>query len=181
MNADFEPTLTQPSLTPPPPPTPSARRGLFRSLFWPGFAVGFLLLSLISCGGLFVATGLNRIDLEDIQGGGAVWTPPALVPTATAAAIDPATVDAPTGSFAPGELVRNITSGRVNIRQTPGHQNKLPTDIIVQVETGATMQIVEGPRLVDNLNWWLIRTESGTGMEGWVAEATQSGVTILGR
>lgn len=180
MNADFEPTLTQPSLSPPPSPTPSTNRGPLRSLFWPGFAVGFLLLSLVSCGGLFVATGLNRIGLEDIQGGGVAWTPPAIVPTATAE-VAPSPDVATSGTFTPGELVRNITSGRVNIRQTPGHQNKLPNDIIVQVDTGAILQIIEGPRMVDNLNWWLIRTEGGNGVEGWVAEATQSGVTILGR
>src|SRR5262245_45366372 len=82
MNSEFEPTLTQqPKVAPPPPPAQRTRS--LPSLFWPGFVAGFFLLSVLSCGGLVFATGLNRIDLEDIQGTGVVWTPPAVQPTAT--------------------------------------------------------------------------------------------------
>ena len=181
MNPNLEPTLTQPSTKPVTPPP--AHRGL-RSWFWPGFAAGFLLLSLLSCGGLVMATGLNRIDLEDIQGSGAVWTPPAVTPTPTLDpnAVAPAAV-AGTGAFQLGETVRNITNSRVNIRQTAGHLGKSNSDILAQLQSGDTLQIVAGPNFADGLNWWLIRyqTSDGRVVEGWVAEATQSGVQILGR
>lgn len=188
MNQDLEPTLTHQSLPTPvdaPPPNPppgTRRRSRLRSFFWPGFAAGFLLLGAVSCGGFVFATGLNRIGLNEIQGAAAGWTPPAVTPTSTpsAAALPGPPAD---GAFAPGDNVRNMTNSRVNIRQTPGHQNKPPTDILAQVEPGAALQIVAGPAPVDNLTWWLIRTQSGDGrtVEGWMAEATQSGVTILGR
>jgi hypothetical protein len=188
MDQEFEPTRTQPQLPPaaarttlvpapePPPapsPTPTPRRSSLRSLFWPGFAAGFLLLSILSCSGLVLATGLNRIDLEDIQGNGVVWTPPAIVPTDTPVAV--ATVES--------VLARNIATTRVNIRQTPGHQGKAPDDILAQIEPGDTLEILEGPMSADNLTWWRIRyqTPDGRSVEGWVAEATQSGVQILDR
>jgi hypothetical protein len=127
MNPDFEPTTA--------PPAQPARRAL-RSWFWPGFAAGFLLLSVLSCGGLAMATGLNRIDLEDIQGSGAVWTPPEVTPTAT---LDPnAAQAAPApggGLFQPGETVRNVTNSRVNLRQSPGHLGKTQADILGQLQS----------------------------------------------
>jgi hypothetical protein len=150
------------------------------SWFWPGFAAGFLLLSMVSCGGLVMATGLNRLDLAEIQGGGVVWTPPAVTPIAT----PNAAVAADTGgAFQLGESARNITGSRVNIRQTPGHLGKPDSDIVAQLQPGDTMQIVAGPASADNLVWWLIQYQAGDGrvVEGWVAEATGSGVQILGR
>jgi hypothetical protein len=182
MNPEFEPTLTQqPKVVPPPPPTQRSRR--LPSLFWPGFVAGFMLLSVLSCGGLAVATGLNRIDLEDIQGNGVVWTPPAVQPTATPDLSAPTPASVPEGAFSLGAMARNITNSRVNIRQTPGHLGKTPDDIVGQVEPGATLQIIAGPAPMDNLTWWLIRYNApdGRSIEGWVAEATQSGVQILGQ
>ena len=184
MNPDLEPTVTQqPAATPASPQPPgSSRRPRLRTWFWPGFVAGFLLLSAVSCGGLVVATGLNRIGLTEIQGA-AGWTPPAVTPTPTPDAVAALPAPVAEGAFIPGDNVRNTTNSRVNIRQTPGHQNKPPDDILAQVEPGAALQIVAGPAPADNLTWWLIRTQSGDGrtVEGWVAEATQSGVTILGR
>lgn len=174
MNPDFEPTITQPALRP-------VRRSI-RSWFWPGFAAGFLLLSLISCGGLVVATGLNRIDLEDIQGSGAVWTPPAVTPTPTTPPNVAASAATGASAFQIGESVRNVTNSRVNVRQTPGHLGKTSSDILAQLQPGDPLLIIGGPESRDNLNWWLIRYQAADGrsIEGWVAEATQSGVQILG-
>jgi hypothetical protein len=184
MNSDLEPTLTQEQVAPPPPPGSQAarRRARARTLFWPGFAAGFLLLSMLTCGGLAAATGLSRIDLEDIQGSATGWTPPSVTATPTPDVANVAPSDSPTGIFAPGAEVRNVTNSRVNIRQTPGHQGKPSSDVIGQVEPGGALQIVAGPAPADNLTWWLIRyqTPDGRSIEGWVAEATQSGVQILG-
>jgi hypothetical protein len=183
MNSDFEPTLTQEQPAPAPAVAPQVGLRPARSFFWPGFVVGFVLLNLVSCGGLFVVTGLNRIDLADIQGSGSGWTPP--TETLTSAGTPP---EAPpggneTGSFQLGETVRNVTSGRVNIRQSPGHLGKAEGDILAQLQPGDRLQIVAGPAPADNLFWWLIRytTQDGRSLEGWVAEATSSGVQILGR
>lgn len=127
-------------------------------------------------------TGLSRIDLEDIQGSAVGWTPPSVTATPTPDVASVAPSESPTGLFAPGASVRNITNSRVNIRQTPGHQGKPSADIIGQVEPGGALQIVAGPAPADNLTWWLIRYQApdGRSIEGWVAEATQSGVQILG-
>src|SRR5437868_694734 len=117
----YEPTLTQPAVPPAaPPPTPRSARRQRRSLFWPGFAAGFLLLSLLSCGGLAMTLGLNRLDLADLQHNGPTWTPQPATPTAegasaTGADTTPANNQS-TGSFQPGQVIHNLTA--VNVRRT---------------------------------------------------------------
>jgi hypothetical protein len=183
MNSNFGPTLTQEQPAPPPIAPTAASLRPPRSLFWLGFVVAFVLLNLISCGGLFVVTGLNRIDLADIQGHGSGWTPPTETPPNTGTEPEAPQADDGIGSFQLGETVRNVTNGRVNIRQSPGHLGKAAGDILAQLQSGDRLQIVAGPAPADNLSWWLIRytTQDGRSLEGWVAEATSSGVQILGR
>jgi len=156
-----------------------------RRLFWVGFLTSFLLLSAASCGGLVLSTGLNRLDLANLQGGESAWTPPIVTPTPTP---DPAITGANAGQasdglFAIGQQVRNITSSRVNIRQTPGHLGKSDSDILAQMAPGEPVAIVGGPTAIDSLVWWLIQyqTSNGRTVEGWAAEATGSGVQILGQ
>jgi hypothetical protein len=141
---------------------------------------------MVSCGGLVMATGLNGLDLADIQGSGIVWTPPAVTPTPSPPLNPPQSggnIGGGTGGFQLGETARNITGSRVNIRQTPGHLGKPDSDIVGQLQPDDTMQIVAGPAPADNLTWWLIQYQPGDGriVEGWVAEGTGSGVQILGR
>ncbi len=63
-------------------PAQKAGRHKARSLFWPGFALGFLLLASLSCGVSAAALGLNRISLDDLRGGtGPAWTPSPITPT----------------------------------------------------------------------------------------------------
>ena len=71
-----EQTLTQPVV-----PSPTPRRKRNRTLFWPGFAAGFLLLSLLSCGGLAMTMGLDRFNLTNLQEGDSMWTPQPATPT----------------------------------------------------------------------------------------------------
>ncbi|MCX6048339.1 MAG: SH3 domain-containing protein [Chloroflexi bacterium] len=172
-----ESTLTQPAV----PPTP-ARRKRNRTLFWPGFAAGFLLLSLLSCGGLAMTMGLDRINLTSLQEGDPAWTPQPATPTVEGAqAAEPdsnATPDQASGAFRIGETVRNITNSPVNIRQSPGYLGKLPSDVINVIRPGDTIEIIAGPSPGDKLTWWRIRYN---GTEGWVAEATASNVQILGK
>ena len=128
--------------------------------------------------------GLTRISLDDIRNSGAVWTPPPL--TAPAPAAD-APVAAPVAGvsdrFAAGAAVRNVTNSRVNIRTSPGYLGKPAGDILGQVAPGAEMIVLGDSAQADNLVWWRIRTvdPAAGAIEGWVAEATASGVQILGQ
>ena len=92
--------------------------------------------------------------------------------------IQAATVD---GGFVPGQQARNATSSRVNIRRTPGYLSKRADDVIGQIQPGERVEIIGPPMGADNLLWWQIRYPTATGqtIEGWVAEATASGVVIL--
>ncbi|MBX3011969.1 MAG: SH3 domain-containing protein [Caldilineaceae bacterium] len=176
-----------PATVPPPAPErrPVTRASAGRRLFWIGFLTSFLLLSLVSCGGLVLSTGLNRIDLASLQGGEPAWRPPQVTPTATPdATVSGATASqSSSGLFAIGQPVRNMTNSRVNIRQTPGHLGKSDSDILAQMQPGETVTILDGPLSADNLVWWHIRYTGSGGrtIEGWTAEATGSGVQILGQ
>lgn len=164
---------------------PSAPAGRpTRRLFWVGFFTSFLLLSAVSCGGLVLSTGLNRLDLASLQGGETGWSPPLVTPTPTLEpTVGGATAAQGDGALALGEQVRNITNSRVNIRQTPGHLGKSDSDILAQMQPGATVTIIGGPTSADNLVWWQIQFTASDGrtLDGWAAEATGSGVQILGQ
>ena len=160
------------------PLPPTAARRSRRTLFWPGFALGFALLALASCSGLAIALGLTQLSLAEIQGNGTVWTPPpyTLAPTPLPAA-DVADGPAVSTRFAPEQIVRNLTNSRVNVRATPGHLGKSDGDVLAQLEPGGAMIILGETAPANNLTWWRV---SYQGVEGWVAEATASGVQILG-
>lgn len=160
-------------------------RRRLRSLFWPGFIVGFLLLSIASCGGIVLATGMNRINLTTLQNDGPAWTPPAVTATPDAT---PVTDEAPIvgeagGAFVLGQRLTNITSSQVNIRAEPGYLSKPAGDIIGQVPPGGRVEVIGGRALADGLTWWYIRypAPDGATIDGWIAEATASGVQILGQ
>jgi hypothetical protein len=124
--------------------------------------------------------GLNRLDLADLQHNGPAWTPQPATPTtegAPAAGNDatPASNQG-AGSFQPSQVIHNLTA--VNVRRTPGYLGKLTTDVVTVVKPGESLEIIEGPTPMDKLNWWHIRYN---GIDGWVAEATASGVQILGK
>lgn len=173
-------TIVEPQPTQPTPP-PSKRRS--RSLFWIGFGVGFGLLALASCSGIGVALGLNQLSLAELQGNGVVWTPPPYTPVPTAVAADEAaTATGVSTRFAPQERVRNLTNSRVNMRATPGYLSKPAGDVIGVLEPGATVIISGENQTADNLTWWYVQATLADGrtVVGWVAEATASGVQILG-
>jgi hypothetical protein len=153
-----------------------------RSLFWPGFALGFLLLATLSCGGLFAALGLGELSFSDLQVGAPAWTPPPIVPTPVEVTTnDQVTPVEGAAGFAIGSAVRNATNSRVNIRQTPGYLGKPDDDVLAQLQPGDRMLVLDGISVADGLNWWRIQ-KTGDGalpVEGWVAEATASGVKIL--
>ena len=180
-----DPTRTQwqPALDPvPQPPNAPKPRGR-KSLFWPGFAVGFLLLASVVCGGLGATFGLTRLSLADIANEGPAWTPPLVTMAASVPAVELAPVAAVAGRFAAGDQVRNVTNSRVNLRTTPGYLGKPAGDVVGLVEPGEPMTMLGDSQLADNLVWWRARYQSADGrrLEGWVAEATASGVQMLAR
>lgn len=158
-----------------------------RSLFWPGFALGFLLLASISCGGMVAALGLSGISLSDLQAGGSAWTPPPTTPTPVGilseSQVNPAEPAVVEGLFSAGDTVHNATNSRVNIRRTPGYLGKPANDVLAQLQPGDAMTILGDAAGADNLTWREIRyvAPNGSVTEGWVAEATASGVVILRR
>ncbi len=171
--------------SPPPEPAPVPPRRRLRTYFWPGFMVGFLLLSLVSCGGLALATGASRLRLSDLQAGQPAWTPPAVTatPVVTPVPAEEIPVEQSGGAFQEGELLANITNTLVNIRATPGYLGKPGGDVIGQVPPRGQVAILGGRALADGLTWWRIRYTAPDGgeIDGWIAEATASGVQILGR
>lgn len=154
-----------------------------RSRFWLGFTVGFALLTIASCSSIGIALGLNELSLAEIQGNGVVWTPPPYTPVPTLAPADVAIVETGTSTrFVAAQRVRNLTNSRVNVRATPGYLSKPASDVIGMLEPGAAIVILGENQAADNLTWWrvLAMLTDGRTVEGWVAEATASGVQILG-
>ena len=141
------------------------------------------MLGILSVGLLFLSVGIDRAALANLQGGAAGWTPPEIVPTAT---IDASTVSASAAGVGDGSAIgatlRNITNGGVFIRQTPGYLGKLESDKIGRIAAGGTVEIIGGPATADDLRWWQVRYRAGDGtiVEGWSAQATASGLQILG-
>lgn len=48
--------------------------------------------------------------------------------------------------------------------------------IVVELEPGAVVILLEGPQIVDDLSWWKIRTTDGT--EGWAVERVEDERTL---
>ncbi|MFO7634311.1 MAG: SH3 domain-containing protein [Caldilinea sp.] len=163
--------------------TPSKRKR--RSLFLPGFVLGFGMLMIASCSSVGIALGLNQLSLAELQGNGAAaWTPPPYTPAPTPLPVTTAAESSSAGStrFAPQQDVRNLTNSRVNVRATPGYLSKPSGDVIGVIQPGATAVVLGENQASDNLVWWRVRValDDGRTIEGWVAEATASGVQILG-
>jgi hypothetical protein len=175
---ELEPTTT---------PSPRPVKARPRSLFWPGFIAGFLLLTLLSLGGLAMLAGVTPLRIGELQTQAGSWTPPPAPPTAEVVeqpAADPALADQDTpAGFAVGDSLRNITPSQVNIRRTPGYLSKPEGDVVGQVAPNQSVELLGGRAAADNLTWWYIRyrTPGGQVIEGWIAEATASGVQILGQ
>lgn len=83
------------------------------------------------------------------------------------------------GTFALGELAVSADTARV--RRTPGINNKPPDDVLAAFEPRTTLNILEGPRRVDGLDWWRVGGITLTVGEviGWVAERAPNGVALV--
>lgn len=157
------------------PPTPShAQRPQQpnRSKLWFVVLV-FLLLTMACLAVVMVVFSGGR--LPDLGRAEVSWTPPPEQPAMTP--VSPV-VSAGSLRFSPGDAVRNVNAGPVNLRQSPGFQNKPASDVMVAVPAGQVGTIAGGPEEVDGLVWWQVRFGERT---GWMAERSSSGVTLLDR
>lgn len=69
----------------------------------------------------------------------------------------------------------------VNVRRSPGFLGKSADDVVTQLSVRATVNILEGPHLVDGLTWWRVGGISQTAGEviGWVAEKLADGAALI--
>ncbi len=147
----------------PPSPRPRDRTRLWAALVYVLLTVACLVVTALAFSG-------GR--LPDLGGSEVSWTPPA-----EQALPLPASAPAAAGQrFTVGDAVLNVNPGPVNLRQSPGFQNKPANDIITAVPAGQPGVIAGGPAEVDGLIWWQVRFGERT---GWMAERSSSGVTLL--
>ena len=108
------------------------------------------------------------------------WRPPV-------AAQQPVTVLQPAATPAPdagagfqiGQQV--FAQTEVNVRRTPGTQDKPAGDVFTMLAQGTSVTIASGPEPRDGLTWWRIRMTmaDGSTQEGWAA-ASVGGLPLLG-
>ncbi|HSN74792.1 MAG TPA: hypothetical protein VL334_06835 [Anaerolineae bacterium] len=153
-----------------PPSTPPAPPQRDRTKLWA--ALVFLLLTVACLVAVAIAFSGGR--LPDLGRAEVSWTPP---PDQLTVLTGPAPLAAGQ-PFAPGDSVLNVNPGPVNLRQSPGFQNKPANDVITAVPAGQLGVIAGGPEEVDGLVWWQVRFGES---EGWMAERSSSGVTLLDR
>lgn len=82
-------------------------------------------------------------------------------------------------TYSVGASVTNISSDIVNIRRSPGFENKPQSDIAATVPSKALLRLLEGPRQADGLVWWRVQSAENTAIEGWMAEVSPAGVRLL--
>ncbi len=109
-----------------------------------------------------------------------VSTPdPGAVTTAPAPVAPPAEAATPTsepagsgGGLAPGTSALVTAPNGLNLRQTASAAGTL----IVQLATGQTVTVLEGPTQADGYTWW--RVNAGDGQSGWVAQGDDETVWL---
>jgi len=153
------------------PSTPPSPRPRDRTKLWA--ALVFLLLS-VGCLAA-IALAFSGGQLPDLGRAENSWTPP---PDQASIVPDTAPAAAAGQRFALGDAVLNVNPGPVNLRQSPGFQNKPANDVIAAIPAGQAGVIAGGPTEVDGLIWWQVRFGE---RDGWMAERSSSGVTLLDR
>ena len=145
--------------------TPEPPKPTKRTLPWA--LITFTALVLCSLATLLIMlTGGNLDEFKP----GPSWTP-------VAPAGEIVQSSRPDGqSFVGGDSVSIAFAGGVNLRRTPGYQNKPAGDTLRTVNGGATGTITGGPVDLDGLRWWQVRFDAD---EGWMAERSSQGRLLL--
>jgi uncharacterized protein YgiM (DUF1202 family) len=72
------------------------------------------------------------------------------------------------------EAVVATTSGdNLNVRSAPGRD----FEIIVKLENGTVVTVLEGPQVIEGLRWWKLRTADG--LEGWAVDNVDGEQTLI--
>ncbi len=150
--------------------TPNPRKPRNLTLLWT--MVAFVLLTIGCLAAVAILASGGRLPE---LGNGQSWTPPPEQPAAAPISTAPSASGL---RFQPGDSVLNVNAGPVNLRQSPGFQNKPAGDVIVAVPAREVGVIVAGPVEADGLTWWQVRFGERT---GWMAERSSSGVALLDR
>ncbi|MCB0255239.1 MAG: hypothetical protein KDI55_16070 [Anaerolineae bacterium] len=137
-----------------------------RSLLWTLMTFALLVLCSLAAVVIFLTGG----NLEEFRAG------PSWTPIAPAEAIAQTNNRPEDQSFVNGAAIVVAYAGGVNLRRTPGFQNKLPGDTLRTVPEGAAGTITGGPVEQDGLRWWQVRFD---GEEGWMAERSSQGRVLL--
>ncbi len=144
---------------------------------WLWAALTFLLCSVVFV--VLLALAASGGALPELRAETS-WTPAATQPAADVA--DDAAADsaahAPAAGLAAGVAVMNVSAGPVNLRQSPGFQNKSASDVVAVIAAGEAGEIIGGPESADGLVWWWVRFASAS---GWMAERSSRGVVLLDR
>lgn len=145
--------------------TPEPAKPAKRTLPWALLTFAALALcSLVTL--MLLVTGGNLDEFRP----GPSWTP-------VAPAAEIVQANRPDGqSFAAGDRITIAYAGGVNLRRTPGYQNKPAGDALRTVNGGATGTITAGPVDLDGLRWWQVRFDAD---EGWMAERSSQGRLLL--
>ncbi|MEZ4832471.1 MAG: M23 family metallopeptidase [Caldilineaceae bacterium] len=77
---------------------------------------------------------------------------------------------------------RLYTAAVVNLRRTPGVRDKPVEDIVASLPFNSSVRVVDGPRLGDDLVWWLVTAQvDGRTVQGWSAQALSDEQPLLSR
>jgi len=84
-------------------------------------------------------------------------------------------------TYSRGDMVVNITDDLVNLRNSPGYQNKPASDVVAEAPSRTALMVQDGPRDADGLVWWKVSgAVPGKGrVEGWLAEVAPNGMRLM--
>jgi hypothetical protein len=86
----------------------------------------------------------------------------------------------PSQDFAQGERI--VTTTLVRLRKTQGLTDKPADDVLAEIPKGASGVVKGGPTYADDVVWWAVEFPvEGRTLQGWSAEYTPSGITLLTR
>jgi hypothetical protein len=144
-----------------------------------------ILISIVS--GLFTNKSTQNIpsSSETAMPISAIQNTPTNIPvfTQTANSVELASTSTPQNFFTiTPESARKYAEisdeiFEVNLRKSPGYKNKNDNiDVVVKIPTGEIVEITGESKSADGLTWWYV---IWNGYEGWIADHTGSGKTIL--
>jgi WD40 repeat protein len=129
------------------------------------------MLALVSASGVWVWSLGGQVNLPTSTPRPTRTPEPTLAPTVTGAELTPTA--APTLAAGVQAVVHTTGGDVLNVRNSPGKMFKQ----VGKLADGTRVTVLDGPRVVDNLWWWKIRTADG--LEGWVVDRVDDVQTLV--